>query len=259
LAKKIVARLRELGMTPVFPGYIGTVPPRFAAKHPGLKRVPQGSWVGFQRPDWLDPRDPLYARVAAVFYREQRGLFGDGTMYKMDLLHEGGRAGDVPVDEAARRVMAALQAAHPGARWVMLGWQRNPLPAVIDALDHRHVLVVDGLSDRYDGLDREKDWHGVPYAFGSIPNFGGHSTWGANAGVWLKRYAQWRAKPGSRLRGIAWMPEGSGYDPAAFALFTALAWEHAWASSHAREPTEPQGDPWRRASEVAQRLGLCRP
>jgi alpha-N-acetylglucosaminidase len=45
--------------------------------------------------------------------------------------------------------------------------------------------------------------------------------------VWLKRYAQWRAKPGSRLRGIAWMPEGSGYDPAAFALFTALAWEPA--------------------------------
>jgi alpha-N-acetylglucosaminidase len=225
LAQKIVARLRELGITPVFPGWFGTVPPDFAAKHPGANVVPQGTWVGFTRPDWLDPRDPLYAKIAVDFYRRQRALFGDSTMYKMDLLHEGGRAGNVPVADAARGVMAALQAAHPGARWVMLGWQHNPQLAVIDAVDHQHLLIVDGLSDRYDGLDREKDWHGAPYAFGSIPNFGGHSTLGANAGVWLKRFTAWRDKPGSTLRGIAWMPEASGIDPAAFALFSALAWE----------------------------------
>jgi alpha-N-acetylglucosaminidase len=227
LARKIVAHLRALGMTPVFPGYFGTVPGGFAAKHPGANVVPQGIWAGFRRPDWLDPRDPLYAKVAADFYRRQRALFGDGTMYKMDLLHEGGRAGNVPVADAARGVMHALQAAHPGARWVLLGWQHNPLPAVLDAVDRQRLLIVDGLSDRYDGLDREKDWHGTPYAFGSIPNFGGHSTLGANAGVWLKRFAAWRDKPGSKLRGIAWMPEASGIDPAAFALFTALAWEPA--------------------------------
>ncbi|WP_225563044.1 alpha-N-acetylglucosaminidase [Rhodanobacter sp. DHG33] len=225
LAQKIVARLHALGMAPVFPGYFGTVPDGFAAKHPGADVVPQGMWVGFKRPDWLDPRDPLYAKVAADFYRQQQALFGDGTMYKMDLLHEGGHAGKVPVADAARGVMDALQAAHPDARWVMLGWQHNPLPAVLDAVDHEHLLIVDGLSDRYDGLDREKDWHGVPYTFGSIPNFGGHSTLGANAGVWLKRFTAWRDKPGSKLRGIAWMPEASGIDPAAFALFTALAWE----------------------------------
>lgn len=225
LARKIVARLRELGMTPVFPGWFGTVPPGFAAKHPGANVVRQGEWGGFARPDWLDPRDPLFAKVAADFYRRQRALFGDSTMYKMDLLHEGGRAGDVPVADAARGVMKALQTAHPGARWVLLGWQHNPLPDVLDAVDKQRLLIVDGLSDRHDGLDREKDWHDTPYAFGSIPNFGGHTTLGANAGVWLERFAAWRDKPGSKLRGIAWMPEASGIDPAAFALFTALAWE----------------------------------
>ncbi|HKR75356.1 MAG TPA: alpha-N-acetylglucosaminidase [Rhodanobacter sp.] len=225
LAQKIVARLRALGMTPVFPGYFGTVPPGFAAKHPGANVVPQGMWAGFTRPDWLDPRDPLYAKIAADFYRRQRTLFGDSTMYKMDLLHEGGRAGKVPVPDAARGVMHALQAAHPGARWVLLGWQHNPLAAVLDAVDRQRLFVVDGLSDRYDGLDREKDWHGTPYAFGSIPNFGGHTTLGANADVWLQRFTAWRDEPGSTLRGITWMPEASGIDPAAFALFTALAWE----------------------------------
>lgn len=225
LAKKIVARLRELGMTPVFPGYFGTVPPQFAAKHPGANVVPQGEWVGFTRPDWLDPRDLLYAKISAVFYRQQRALFGDTTMYKMDLLHEGGKAGNVPVDAAAKQVMAALQAAHAGARWVMLGWQHNPQLAVLDALDHHKVLIVDGLSDRYDGTNRENDWHGAPYAFGSINNFGGHTTLGAHAAVWLARFASWRGKPDSALRGLAWMPEGSGNDPAAFALFASLAWQ----------------------------------
>jgi alpha-N-acetylglucosaminidase len=224
LAQKIVARLRELGMTPVFPGYFGTVPPRFAAKHPGVNVVPQGEWVGFARPDWLDPRELLYAKISAAFYRQQRALFGNSTMYKMDLLHEGGRAGNVPEGEAAQQVMAALQAAHRGARWVMLGWQKNPPAAVIDAVDQRRLLIVDGLSDRYNGMDREKDWHGAPYAFGTITNFGGHTTMGANTGVWLARFPSWHDKPGSALRGIAWMPESSGIDPAAFALFTTLAW-----------------------------------
>jgi alpha-N-acetylglucosaminidase len=232
LAQKIVARLRELGMTPVLPGYFGTVPPQFAARHPDTNVVTQGAWVGFARPDWLDPREPLYGRIADAFYRHQQQLFGDTAMYKMDLLHEGGRAGDVPVADAARAVMASLQRAHPGARWVMLGWQHNPPVAVVDAVDRQRLLIVDGLSDRYDGLDRERDWHGTPYAFGSIPNFGGHTTLGANAAVWLTRFAQWRDKPGSALRGIAYLPEGSGTDPAAFALFSALAWQ-----TPARDPT----------------------
>lgn len=224
LARKIVKRLRALGMTPVFPGYFGMVPPHFGAKHPGAKVVPQGTWVGFERPDWLDPRDPMFARVAATFYRQQRTLFGNTTMYRMDLMHEGGRAGDVPLGAAAHHVMTALQTAHPDARWVMMGWQDDPQSAVLGAVDHQHVLILDGLSDRYNGLDREKTWQGTPYAFGSIPNFGGHSTIGANTGVWLTRFSKWLDKPDSRLRGIAWMPEGSGNDPAAFALFAALAW-----------------------------------
>jgi alpha-N-acetylglucosaminidase len=233
LARKIVARLRALGMTPVFPGYFGTVPPAFAARNPNARVIRQGRWNGFERPDWLDPRDPLYERVAATFYRNQLELFGATTLYKMDLLHEGGRSGGVPVAAAARRVMAALHAAHPGARWLMLGWQRNPLPAVIEAVPHGELLIVDGLSDRYEGLDREKTWQGTPYAFGTIPNFGGHTTLGANTGVWRARFSRWRDKPGSTTAGIAWMPEASGRDPAAFALFTSLAWrEQPTGSRH---------------------------
>ncbi|ALO06931.1 Alpha-N-acetylglucosaminidase [Streptomyces venezuelae] len=225
LGSRIAEHLRSLGMTPVLPGFFGTVPPEFAARNPGAVTVPQGKWVGFARPDWLDPTGPVFAELAATYYSFQQQRFGDSDMFKMDLLHEGGTPGPVDVAGAAGAVQAALEAAHPGATWVMLGWQTNPSEAFLSGVDRRRVLVVDGLSDRYDGLDRETQWGGTPYAFGSIGNFGGHTSLGSNTGVWGDRFHTWLTAPGSSLRGIAYLPEGTGGNPAAFDLFTELAWQ----------------------------------
>ncbi|WP_419992892.1 alpha-N-acetylglucosaminidase [Streptomyces boninensis] len=225
LAVRITDRIRELGMTPVFPGYVGTVPDGFADKNPGAKVVPQGTWVGFQRPGWLDPRDPVFADVAAAFYDHQRDLLGATGLYKMDLLHEGGDPGDVPVGDAARGVEAALRRAHPEAIWAILGWQTNPRQEILKAVDRDRMLIVDGLSDRYATVtDRESDWLDTPYAFGSIWNFGGHTALGANTPDWAEVYPAWRDKKGSKLSGIAMMPEGADNNAAAMALLSELAW-----------------------------------
>ncbi|MEV4923659.1 alpha-N-acetylglucosaminidase TIM-barrel domain-containing protein [Streptomyces roseoverticillatus] len=225
LGARITARLRELGMAPVLPGYYGSVPEGFAARNADARVVPQGTWHGFRRPDWLDPRSGAFARVAASFYGHQARLLGPAQHYKMDLLHEGGTAGDVPVAAAARAVEQALRTAHPDATWVILGWEDNPLPELLGAVDRRRMLIVDGVSDRFTGVpDREKDWGGTPYAFGSIPNYGGRTTLGAKTHVWDERFFAWRDKPGSALAGTAYMPEGADRDPAAFEYFSELAW-----------------------------------
>ncbi|MGP4005115.1 alpha-N-acetylglucosaminidase [Streptomyces sp. 4N124] len=226
LARRITDRVRELGMTPVLPGYFGTVPDDFVPRNGGdAAVVPQGTWGAFKRPDWLDPRTTAFEEVAAAFYRAQSERFGASTMYKMDLLHEGGDPGDVPVPDAARAVESALQKAHPGAIWAILGWQTNPRPEILDAVDKEKMLIVDGLSDRYTTVtDRENDWGGTPYAYGSIWNFGGHTPIGANAPDWVEWYPKWRDKEGSSLAGIAAMPEAAGNNHAAFALLTELAW-----------------------------------
>ena len=89
---------------------------------------------------------------------------------------------------------------------------------------HGNVLIVDGCSDKFESFDREADWGGTAYAFGTIPNFGGRSLLGANAATWTERYPKALATKGSALSGIAWLPEASGHDPAAFELFAELAW-----------------------------------
>ncbi|MZD04182.1 alpha-N-acetylglucosaminidase [Streptomyces sp. SID5785] len=225
LGRQIADRVRELGMEPVFPGYFGTVPPGFADLNAGAHVVPQGDWYGYRRPDWLDPRGEHFAAVAAAFYRDQEEMFGPARLFKMDLLHEGGSAGDVPVDDAARGVERALRTARGDATWVILGWRHNPPRAIVDAVDKEHMLVVDGLSDRFTSVtDRDADWGGTPYAFGSIWNFGGHTALGANTRDWAELFPRWLARPGGALRGTALLPEAADNNPAAFELFSELAW-----------------------------------
>lgn len=266
LGKRIVTRMRELGMRPVVPGYFGSVPTDFTRRNPGGRTIPQGTWNGMARPPWLDPRTSVFREVAAAFYAHQRRLFGEIDHFKMDLLHEGGDPGDVPVPDAARAVEKALQTARPGATWVILGWQENPRPALLEGLAHKdRMLIVDGLSEQERVTDREKDWGGVPYAFGTIPNFGGRTTIGAKTHMWAERFTTWRDRAGSKLVGTCYMPEATHRDPAAFELFSELAWREdpvdreEWFAGYARLRYGGDDDGARAATaalrETAYRLG----
>jgi len=225
LAAKITRRLRELGMVPVLPGYYGMVPNGFMEKNSIARTIPQGEWLGMKRPDWLDPMNAQFPLVAAEYYRVQEKLLGPSTIFKMDPLHEGGRADGVDIPGAARSIDAQLQKAHPGAIWAILGWQENPKRELLSGVkDKSRMLILDGVSDRFDYRDREQQWDGAPYTFGTIWNYGGRTTIGANLGVWNDRYYTQLAKSDSKLQGIAMMPEASCNNPAAFAFFTELAW-----------------------------------
>jgi alpha-N-acetylglucosaminidase len=260
LGRRIADRARELGMTPALPGYFGTVPADFADRHPGTDVVPQGTWNGYQRPGWLAPTDGLFPEVAAAYYRLSDRILGPSGMYKMDPLHEGGEPGNVDVTAAATAVEHALRTAHPNAVWAILGWQSNPKPAVLAGVtDKRKMLIVDGLSDRYATWNREQDWPGVPYAFGSIYDFGGHTTLGANLQVWLDRYYAAQAKAGSDEAGVAIMPEGFDNNPAAFELLAELPWHSGsfdlagWLRSYAlgRYGSDAAAEAWTTLARTA--------
>ncbi|RDS82694.1 alpha-N-acetylglucosaminidase [Dyella psychrodurans] len=222
-AQKIIARLRELGITPVLPGFYGIVPADFQKKFPKARVVPQGEWAGFTRPGWLDPRDPMFAKLAASFYRHQRELFGDSSIYDMEVFQEGGDSGDVPVPEAARDVQNALLAAHPDARWMMLAWQGNPRQDLLAGVDRQHLLIIDIDHDRVPRDDRQKDFQGAPFLFGGIWEFGGRTTLGANVDNITDRL-QRLGHINHNMIGTAVFTEGMDTNPFAFDLFTEMAW-----------------------------------
>ncbi|MEK8170445.1 alpha-N-acetylglucosaminidase TIM-barrel domain-containing protein [Streptomyces sp. M19] len=100
------------GHVPVFPGYFGTVPEDFGDRNGGAHTVPRATGTAC-RARLARPAHPVFREVAAAFYRHQHDLLGAADLFKMDLLHEGGDPGDVPVPDAARAVETALRAARP--------------------------------------------------------------------------------------------------------------------------------------------------
>jgi alpha-N-acetylglucosaminidase len=250
-AQRIIARLRELGMTPVLPGFYGIVPADFQKKFPDAHVIPQGEWAGFTRPGWLDPRDPMFAKLAAAFYRNQRALFGDSSIYDMEVFQEGGSSGDVSVPEAARDVQNALSAAHPGAYWMMLAWQGNPRQDLLGGVDRRHLFIIDIDHDRVPRDDRQKDFLGAPFLFGGIWEFGGRTTLGANIGNITERLQRLGHANGNMV-GTAVFSEGMDNNPFAFDLFTEMAWR-----SEPVETAEWTGDYVRRRYGAADLHALA--
>lgn len=226
-AKRILGYMRRLGITPVLPGYYGLVPTNFARKYPNAHAIPQGKWPdnnGFTRPDWLDPRDPLFAKIAADFYRHQRELFGNTSIYSMEVFQEGGTPGDVPVGEGAVAIQHSLEAAHPRAFWMMLAWEGNPRPALIDAVDRTRLMIVDETFNQNLRHDPENEYKGAPYLYGAIWDFGGRNSLGAHLQAYAARIPRIGNAPHSHMEGIAYYNEGLDTDPAAFEFFMEMAW-----------------------------------
>ena len=244
-ARQILARLRELGITPVLPGFYGIVPADFAKKFPQAHVIAQGDWAGFTRPGWLDPRDPLFAKIAASFYRHQRELFGDSAIYDLEIFQEGGSSGDVPVRVGAHLVQAALDTAHPGAKWMMLAWQGNPQPELLAGVDRNKLFIIDIDHDKVPRDDRMTDFKGAPFLFGGIWAFGGRTTFGANLRNYTERLPR-MADANPNMIGTAVFPEGMDTNPFAFDLFTEMAWRDG----------EVDGSQWT-ASYVQRRYGAA--
>jgi len=236
-ARRIISRLRALGIIPVLPGFYGIVPADFQRHFPQAHVVPQGRWAGFTRPGWLDPLDPMFARLAADFYRRQRALFGDSGIYDMEVFQEGGKTGDVAVGPAARAVQAALLAAHPQASWMMLAWQGNPRQDLLAGVDRRHLLIVDIDHNRVPRNDRRRDFRDAPFLFGGLWEFGGRTTLGADIHDISDRL-QLVGRRNDDMVGTALFTEGLDTNPFAFDLFTEMAWRRkpvdvgAWTAAY---------------------------
>ena len=77
LAKKIIDRERELGMTPIQQGFSGYVPRELKDKYPEAKMRLQPGWGGFKGAGQLDPTDALFAALGRDFLEEEKNLLED--------------------------------------------------------------------------------------------------------------------------------------------------------------------------------------
>ena len=241
LQTRILGHIRSLGIEPVFQGFYGMVPSSLKKHYPRAAIISTGDWPRanmFDRPPMLLPTDPLFTRMAKIWYEEQQALFGAARFFGGDPFHEGSVPATVNLEAVGRGIEAAMQKASPGATWVMQGWENNPHQRMLRGTQKKHTLILDLYCDGPSGgAYRKRDnWSGHPWVWCIINDFGGT----------ISLYGQWdklasgpfQARNRGRMVGIGAIMEAT-VDYPNFQLLYDLAWKSAvpdltkWAASYA--------------------------
>ena len=230
LQKKILKRMREYGIEPVFPGYSGMVP-HDANKKLGLNVTEPALWNGFTRPAFLLPTDERFNEIASLYYKELEKLFGKANYYSMDPFHELEDAGSVDFDAAGKAVLKAMKQANPKATWVIQGWTENPRPEMIKNLKNGDILILDLFSECRPmwGIPsiwkREKGYEQHNWLFCMLENFGGNVGLHGRMDELLNNFYLTKNNPlAAHLKGIGLTMEGSENNPVMFELMCELPW-----------------------------------
>ncbi len=233
LQKQILARMRQLGMHPVLPGYSGMVPHDAKARL-GLNVADAGLWNGFQRPANLLPTDPRFAEIAKLYFDELTRLYGKADYYSMDPFHESNDDASIDYAKAGEAMMQAMKRVNPKAVWVIQGWTENPRPQMVDGMKAGDLLVLDlfsecrpmfGIPSIWKRPEGYKQHH---WLFCLLENFGANVGLHGRMDQLLDNFYSTDSSlftlHSSLRKGIGFTMEGSENNPVMFELMSELPW-----------------------------------
>lgn len=230
LARRILARARELGMTPVLPLPGGHVPRAVAG--PDAAEI---EWQGWRTP-MLDPASPAFASFLRLFLDTQRELLGDpgrSPVFAVDPFIESlppsGDAADLAA--AGAGVHAAIAAVHPEATWLLQGWPFHyhrafwtpeRVAAYLSRIPHERLLLID-LWGEHAPMWRD-GMHGRRWIWTAVHNFGGRFALFGDLRGLARDVAELRAERPDRLEGIGVAPEAIENNTVFYELAADLVW-----------------------------------
>jgi alpha-N-acetylglucosaminidase len=236
LQRKILARERELGMTPVLQGFTGHVPAAITNRFPGAKLQKLPEWCNFPSTWFVDPQDPLFNRLGQLFIEEQTRLFGTDHFYASDTFIEmqPPSADTNFLAAMGRAVYDAMRVADPAAVWVLQGWifVNNPRfwqppqgRALLGAVPDDRLLALDLFCESTPAWSLTEAFYGKPWVWCIIQNFGGTvSLHGALPRMAADLAAAREGRRGGKLSGLGLIFEGLDYNPVVQDFVTDMTW-----------------------------------
>ncbi len=196
LQKKIVARMVQLGITPILPAFPGFVPDAFARVKPDADLVRAPAWGGLPEDSnnthalFLSPLDDSYAELQKLFVENQIKAYGNVTnMYAMDQFNEINPVSGEPayLADVSKSSYAALTAANPAAVWIMQGWlfylsagnfwTQDRIDAYLSGpQDKAGMVLLDLFSETAPQWQRTKSYAGRPWIWCQVHDFGGNQN-----------------------------------------------------------------------------------
>jgi alpha-N-acetylglucosaminidase len=251
LQKKILNRLKELGMTPIVPTFSGFVPEAFQRRFPVERVSEHRHWSSLPDSDRtfaLVPGSPMFQEIGKRFIEEYRRTFGPAKYYLADSFNEL----DVPVtpehryEELAAYGDAVFQSIHradPDGVWVMQGWiffnaasfwDSLSTQALLSRVPDKQMMIVDMANEQFHGWKVQHGFYGKQWIYSTIHNFGGNTQLRGD----LKVYASDPPTPlkspeRGNLVGYGLSPEGVENNEVVYELLSDMAWKTEPADLHA--------------------------
>lgn len=224
LEKKILARERELAITPILQGFTGYVPIALIKKYPDahIQKKPVWFHVGPGTAQ-LDPLDPLFAKLTRTFLQEQQQLYGTSHYYAADPFHEGTppKPGEDYLKQVGRKIWESTAAVDSAAHIVMQSWSiRAP---VAGQIPKDRLLVLDLNSSKWKGSGA---FWGSSWVGGVIHNFGGNTALGGDLDAVIRRFPTLLNEPEKtgQFTGIGIFPEAIIQNPVIYDAALEMAW-----------------------------------
>jgi alpha-N-acetylglucosaminidase len=239
LQKEIVAREREFNMKPVLPAFAGHVPQELKQIYPKAKITKLGAWSGYSDQyacSFLDPMDPLFAKIQKMFLQQQKAIYGTDHIYGIDLFNEL----EPPSYEAtylrrvASQVYGTLQKVDKEAVWLQMTWlfynehdqwTNDRIKAYITAYPAKKSILLDYYCERHEVWQQTEKYYGVPYIWCYLGNFGGNTMLAGNIGEVNKRIENTFRNGGSNFEGLGSTLEGFDCNPFMYEYIFEKAWD----------------------------------
>jgi alpha-N-acetylglucosaminidase len=258
LQRRILDRMRSLGMKPVVPAFSGFVPKGFLRVYPDAEAftllwlansfatIPRNT-----RTFILHPRqDALYREIGKRFIETYKKTYGEVEYYLADTFNELA----VPVSEDhryddlelfGRTVYGGIQAGDPNGTWVMQSWlfvfdpfwDAPSMEALLRGVPNDRMLILDYSNDltrRVKGNYATNPWKrsqaffGKQWTNGMTLDHGGNNNVKGNLALLASAPAEVLSSPDKgNLVGWSICPEGIESNEVAYELMTDAGWRSA--------------------------------
>lgn len=255
LQKKVLTRMRDLGMKPVVPAFSGYVPKALMKKYPEATIREMDQWTPgiTDRTYLLDPKDPLFRTIGTLFIKKYQELYGECNYFLADSFNEM----NPPVSESTKNeelreygrvIYQTIAESSPNATWVMQGWMfghsksfwtPSAVKSFLQDVPKDKLLIQDFGNDRYDVWKSLEAFYGKQWIFGFVHNYGGTNPVFGDFGFYNDVVTKLlNDKEHGNLMGLGVMPEGIHNNSVIYEYLYDLAWNqqqddfHSWINEY---------------------------
>ncbi|XP_073036418.1 alpha-N-acetylglucosaminidase-like [Primulina eburnea] len=243
LQKKILARMNELGMTPVLPAFSGNVPAALKRVYTSAKITRLGNWytVGSD-PRWcctylLDATDPLFVEIGRAFIRQQLKEYGRTShIYNCDTFDENTPPVDDPeyISALAAAIFKGMESGDDDAVWLMQGWLFTDDPfwkppqmkALLHSVPVGKLVVLDLYAEVKPVWATSQQFYGVPYIWCMLHNFAGNIEMYGVIDYVGSGPIDARLSANSTMVGVGMSMEGIEQNPIVYDLMSEMAFRN---------------------------------